>query len=507
MIKTLLFQTGSRQTYFPEKGLLQFVLLAVLFAGAFAIRLHHISEPPLDFAPTRQYRSALLSHSIYSGQGTSTLKVGLLEPPVMEYMASGVYWILGEENLTAARVMSVSFWMLGAVFLYLLARQAISADGAVVAFTFFLYLPYGVSASRSFQPDPLMIMLFIGSIWAIFMLRHTPSRKWWTAAILFSALAIFIKPVCLFPIWLCFLTTGIYQEGLKATLWRASTALYFFLSFLPSLIYYGNGLFIDGFLRWQAKGSFAPHLLLHEYYWRGWMINIIAVFGGATIVVALLGIPLIRSRLGKGLLIGLVIGYVVFGLVFSFHIFTHKYYQLPLIPIVALCLGVVAAIVLKRLAKTNAFWRWSLFAAMVFALVISSEATQKKLRINVPDSYAALRKEIGNRVEHSRNTIFLAYAYGNPLMYYGRLSGVNWPHECDFVYTQLRTVGAVHMPQGDALLKSMLEESPSDYFIVTDMPDFSKQPDLKEALQKYPLIFSNNQCFVYDLRAGKLNDE
>ena len=81
------------QTFFPRKGFLRVLLLGLLFAGASGIRLYHIGDPPLDFHPTRQYRSALLARAIYFNTSSSVTKQdkmvawaakpGVLEPPLI----------------------------------------------------------------------------------------------------------------------------------------------------------------------------------------------------------------------------------------------------------------------------------------------------------------------------------------------------------------------------------------------------------------------------------------
>ncbi len=55
---------GDR-TFFPRKGLPRVLIPVVLFAGALAIRLYHIGDPPFEFNPTHQYRSALLARSYH----------------------------------------------------------------------------------------------------------------------------------------------------------------------------------------------------------------------------------------------------------------------------------------------------------------------------------------------------------------------------------------------------------------------------------------------------------
>ena len=40
-------------------------LISILFIAAFGMRVYHINEPPLDFHPTRQYRSAIIARSYF----------------------------------------------------------------------------------------------------------------------------------------------------------------------------------------------------------------------------------------------------------------------------------------------------------------------------------------------------------------------------------------------------------------------------------------------------------
>jgi len=490
--------------FFPSRGFWWHAALGVIVAGALLVRLYDIAYPPASFHPTRQYRAALIARAFYVNHDLASARIeGLLEPPLAEGMAAGLYKILGQESLAAARAMSIVWWMLAAMFLYLLAERAISRDGAVVAVLFFLFLPFSVMASRSFQPDPLMMMFFVGSAWSIFRLRETPTGRWQAAAISLSALAIFTKPVCLFPIWLAFLTTGVARDGFRATLKNVWTWLYFGLGFLPSLLYYGYGLFVADFLRWQADASFVPGLLFTPSFWRDWVRLAVEVVGGTAIVVALLGMPLARLRSTKALLVGLWAGYVVMGLVFTFHIHTHNYYQMPLIPIVALSLGASVGFVLERLASLNVACRAALTAALVAGVVLTADATCKELRRDKGgDAWAALAKEIGNRVGHSWKTVFVAPDYGHSLMYYGGVAGTRWPYAYERRFPPEKI---------EENLAQMIAERSPRYFIMAEMLEFQQQPNLERALAKYPVVFATDNCRVYDLTrvraVEKVSDE
>src|SRR5437867_13173086 len=86
------------------------LILVFLFIAAFGIRLYHINEPPLNFHATRQYRSLIITRGYYVDSSTSMperekhaarfsqQKQGILEPPIMEYLVSVGYRMLGGER-------------------------------------------------------------------------------------------------------------------------------------------------------------------------------------------------------------------------------------------------------------------------------------------------------------------------------------------------------------------------------------------------------------------------
>jgi len=56
----------------------------------FGSAIHCIRHPPLNFAPTRQYRNALIAHSLYVKHDLSLSRQPLLEPPLTKLMAAGL---------------------------------------------------------------------------------------------------------------------------------------------------------------------------------------------------------------------------------------------------------------------------------------------------------------------------------------------------------------------------------------------------------------------------------
>ncbi len=336
-----------------------------------------------------------------------------------------------------------------------------------------------------------MIMVFLGAIWAIFRYRQILSTNMFLAATGLSALAIFVKPVCIFPIWLAFLFTRTPDQNVEPALQHTHTAVFLLLTFLPSLIYYGYGIFIADFLKNQAGSAFQLHLLTKGFFWHGWLRLASEVVGQGALVVSILGIVLAPSQLAKRLLLALWAGYFAFGLVFAYHIYTHNYYHLMLIPIVAISLGASASALINSLTGASRYWRQLVWGALAFAILLSVVDAIVKLKSPVGEFRAKLYEEVGEHVGHSVKTIFLTWNYGNPLQYHGKIAGSNWP---------VLAGSGNGSPRGKELLDSMLSEESPEYFIITDYAQFLTQKDLVAALSSYPVLVSTHKYRIYDLR-------
>ena len=165
------------------------LVLACLFILALAIRLYDITDLPFDFHPTRQLLQAVVARGLYyqsqpdDPAGKRALALDALkreerEPPSIDGLAALSYKLIGREILWLPRAMSALFWVLGGIAIFLLSRQLTSDTGGVAATAVYFFLPYGVIASRSFQPDPLMTALIVFSWWGIYNWMKRAGWKW-----------------------------------------------------------------------------------------------------------------------------------------------------------------------------------------------------------------------------------------------------------------------------------------------------------------------------------------
>jgi 4-amino-4-deoxy-L-arabinose transferase-like glycosyltransferase len=494
---------------------LRVVFLAFLFVAALGIRMYHVNDPPLNFQATREYRSLIIARADYYDHTNaiptwqkqvadfSRQKQGLLEPPIFETIVSYAYLLAGGEAFWIPKLLSSIFWLVGAYFLYLIGRRIAGPQAAIFSVAFYLFLPFSIIASRSFQPDPLMIMLVLISVFSILRYYEHPTRSALVIAAIPAAFAFLVKPVCLFVILGAFVSMGIAQKGVRRAIISSTTVIFVAVMALPTLGAYLYGIATGRFLLGEAEKTLVPRLLLTSFFWQNLFKNIGAVVGFGAFTLALVGVLLFREGLPRALIIGLWVGYGIFCVAVDYNVATHDYYQLQLIPIVALSLGPLAAIIMQRLSSVCTQWRWRLaISAIVFLAVLLSAAAARP-RLVSPGSQRLVNAEeqIGKQVDHNTDTVFLASDYGVSLEYHGLMSGYPWPLESDLEWERLTGSPS---PNANARFNTWFASRSPQYFIILDMQEFDQQPDLKAFLsERFPVLAQTDDYLIFDLRHPK----
>lgn len=208
---------------------------------------------------------------------------------------------------------------------------------------------------------------------------------------------------------------------------------------------------------------------------------------------------LFRQGLPKAILVGLWIGYALFGLTFNYHIHTHDYYQLQFVPIVALSIAPIGILISDRLAQTCAQWHWrlALLGVLLFASLLYIREVRWSLRSPDPRQ-VSIAQEIGAITQHSTKAIFLTFAYGKPLKYHGEIAGQNWPSGGDF---RLEKLTGKQVLTAKERLDSLIAQFSPEYFVITDFQELESQQDLKQYLTgAFPVLEQNHDYLIFDLR-------
>ncbi|NOH00683.1 MAG: hypothetical protein HND47_01255 [Chloroflexi bacterium] len=492
------------------------IALLIVFVLGIAIRLYDLTDLPLEFHSTRQLLSALKARGMYYETRTDVLPEerafavqqwkfrASVEPELFERIVAWTYPFTGEK-VWIARIYSSAFWVIGGIFLYLLARRLTSDDGAIAATALYLFLPYAVIASRSFQPDPLMTMLIVMFLWAVWEWSSlTPSfghpspngREAGVRAILaglFGGAAIFVKFPAAFFVVGGGLGAALSRGSVKEALKNPQVYVMTLLGILPGVGYLIYGVFIAGYLGQQFGGRFIPALFLDPSYYLGWLNMLNLTLGGFVLTLALLGLFFFDKE-KRRFLSGLWAGYALFGLYFNYHISTHDYYSLPLIPVAALSIAPLADLLLAKLAQLTPtrLTRLSSFLFLFIGLLAVAWNTRSQLNAVDYRPEATMWAEIAQRTD-GYNLAGLTQDYGARFAYWGWRNITSWPSYGDLRYADERG--------GNRDLEELFAEitSKKDLFIVTDFDDLDRQPFLKEKLKSFPVFAEGDRYVIYDL--------
>lgn len=493
--------------------------LILLFGLALVIRLYDLTDLPLDFHPTRQLLSAIKARALYyatqpdgistwqleTGIGLAKLKAGV-EPVVFERLVAFTYHYIGE-RLWVARIYSSLFWLIGGVFLFLLVHHQVSYQGAILSTAYYLFFPYAIIASRSFQPDPLMVMLTLAFWWMFARwIDHAmdPSPAGRGAGVMMALLAGFLGGFAIFiKFSVAFFVLGAALGlGLTRFTWldlfkNAQVWVMALLGVIPSAMYLYHGIRY-GSLGGQFEGRFFPALLLSPLNYLQWLTEADLAVGGLFIMLALLSLLLVKDGSLRGLLAGLWVAYLLYGLYFNYHIATHDYYHLPLIPIVALSLGPLGGWIAAQWTEANSgLGRGAVYAILLYGLFSVTWDVRNQMKAVDYRPEAKTWAEIGERLEYAPTAMALIPDYGSRLEYYGFTTAGIWPTLDDMTYYELRG-GAGSFD--DAFATRVRNKV---YFLVTDFEELKRQPELREQLDTFPVYAEGEGYIIYQLREKK----
>ena len=514
-------RTGNETT--PRLVWIALLVLAVLALGA---RVWHLGQPPFDFHGSRQFQNANNARSFVVQWDSSATEAErevalrnrlVMEPPLLELATAAVWKVSGKELLWFPRLVSVLCWLAGGWVLWKLARRGMSPGASLVAVAFYWLAPFAIQGSRVFQPDPLMVLLWLLAVERIDAYHRDPSMKGVIQAGVVAALAMFVKPTCALLIAVFYLVLLLRRLGIKGLIDKQA---YVFgaISLAPCIVYYaillGSGASSD----FEEHGSkfFIASLPLSGGYWRGWLVMIGRVVGWLPFLLALVGVASFRNQESGRTAGALLLAYFVYGLLFNYHIHTHDYYSLPLIAVVGLALGPILEVVVQRGGGMVRRLTWRHWAAAGAAGVVvlgglAVVAKKMNLRSMSPEAKATVKQSImlvglsekfygylnpgyyrvdeqvadqtriGEVVGHSANLLMLTPDHGHSLRYYGRVAGWAWPDQPTLAVE--RDLLGIEMSAGERFAEKFSDRG-IDYFVVTEFGDFEAQEDLREFLEK-----------------------
>jgi hypothetical protein len=478
-----------------------FVTLIILLTLGGFLRLLDITDPPLDFHPSRQLRNSLVARDIYYSilpsatteqrdlAASFARSVGKYEPPVIESIVAYTYLITGE-NIAVARVWVTFFWLAAGVALFDLMRRATSPWAALIALAFYLVLPFSVQASRSFQPDPLMTSSFVIGIYFLYRWSEEQTWKWALLAGVFLGLATFVKIVIAFFVGAAAIAMVLFTLG--KNFWKSKQVwMMAAIMVIPALFFYillNQGRSTEYFFSWTVA---LIDLITSTDFYTKWLAFLGTIFGLTIIFLSIAG-SLIASPRMRWLTISLWIGYLLYGLTLPFQMYTHSYYHIQLIPILALGLAVVLNPLVESVAANGGVGRVGFIALVVAVIGYQAYVARSVLAAEDFRHEPAFWSEVGEAIPSDGNVMALTQDYGYRLMAYGWRRVSLWPLATGL--SEARNPDKNNAEQFAELTDGM------DYFLVTAFGQLDKQPDLKEILDTYPIAAEGDGYVLYDLK-------
>jgi 4-amino-4-deoxy-L-arabinose transferase-like glycosyltransferase len=395
-------------------------IVFVICVLAVAARLIFINQPYVDHWSWRQSDVAAIARNFLQNgfrfaypqidwAGNAPGYVGT-EFPILPFIAAVCYKFAGVLEWIG-RIQAVIFFAVSLPFFFLLVREIFGSTAAVWASFFYCFAPLNVFAGRSFMPDvPSLSLAIVGLYFFLRWVQHSQSSSLFVAAIAIS-LSFLIKItsiVIVAPVMYLAVAEGgdlgsgerSDAKGSRGQRPRLQVILFAAIALLPSAIWYWHAHQIaQKFYPHHFFGAGGIRIESFSWYWHIGQQTLVSSLTPALSVMAFVGLfvaPRSRySRLFHWWLAAMIVFMIIVG-----YGNRHRWYRLPLVPIVAAFAGAGCAFIGSRISSRLASIASSILLAVTFVILAfvhvrpfyESSATQLRdaglelKRVTAPDA-------------------------------------------------------------------------------------------------------------------------
>jgi hypothetical protein len=200
-------------------------------------------------------------------------------------------------------------------------------------------------------------------------------------------------------------------------------------------------------------------------------------------------------RLGRALVWGWWLGYLLFGMFLPHQVSTHDYYNIFLVPMLALSIAGLAQIFFLKLKAQTTFSQVVVLGVALLGIIYSAWLTRCTIVANEMRQEITAWKRMGEELPIDGEIVALTQDYGNRLRYYGNRSFILWPYSWDFDLTLKRggNVGSFE-ENFNQYTKN------AKYFMVSYFSELDAQSELKSMLyDHFPIIKQGDGYVLFDL--------
>lgn len=378
--------------------------LILILLVAFAFRLYRFDSPIADWHSWRQADTSAVSRNfvqhgydvlhprfddlsnIPSGKN-NPLGYRFVEFPIYNLLQAGGYSIIGILTLEQwGRMVSIVASLISTVLLYLLVTKYLNKTAGIFTAFFFALLPYNIYYGRTILPDTSTVTATLCTIYFFdkWLERKGKPSLYYLLAILFGVCALLLKPYAGFfmlpMLYIAYKNFGI-QLWKKWQLW-----LFVVVAISPFIIWrlwisqYPEGIPAN---TWLLNGNgirFRPAF----FRWIGYerVIKLISGYFGTFLL--LFGAYAVTSIKHKGFFLSFLISSLLYVSIFATGNVQHDYYQILIMPSIAIFYGVGAWYLYAKfpIGKSFALGKIIMIICTVSALYFSWAQVKDYFNIN-----------------------------------------------------------------------------------------------------------------------------
>lgn len=443
---------------------LEILALFLIILGAFVVRLYKFNAPIGDWHSWRQSDTSSVSRNFVRNgfdvlnpkfddlsKGVSLIDnpqgYRYVEFPIYNVMQAAGFKYLGYFTLEQwGRLITIFSTLASIVFIYLLVKRHINATSALFAAFFFGFIPYSIYYGRTILPDQTMVTTVLAGIYFFDLWINTPKLKVYDyrfiLVLVFTISALLLKPFALFftlpMMYLAFEKFGksfVKKWQLWVFLILSLTPLGFWQVFMrqhPEGIPRNDWLFNGNGIRF--KGAFF-HWLFGERIGQ----LILGYFG---LPIMILGILRKVSQREGFIFYTFILSSLAFMTVVATGNIQHDYYQILIIPTLAVFFGKGADMIIKNVSGVFSKYMSlvTLFVCIAFMFAFSWFEIRDFYNIQHPEIVVA--GDAVNKLTPKNAKIIAPYGGDTTLLYHTGRRG--WP-VFDRALPDFIKQGATHM--------------------------------------------------------------
>ncbi len=379
----------------------EYFLLALILILSFALRLYKIQNPVADWHSWRQADTASVSR-IYLDEGIdllrpkyhdiSSIQTGYFNPEGYRFVEFPMFNLIHVVLFKTYGRFTFEVWgrltaVIGALFtvlaVYGIGRRLWGKAHGLLAAFFYAIIPFNIYFTRVILPDPLAVTFATISVWLFLVYFQESKTKYAIASSIFFSLAMLTKPHSIF-FGLPIAYMAIVKHGFRGIFKQKMLLLCIDIALVPFFLW---RTWINNFLEgiphflWSFNGD---EIRFRPSFWR-WIYSerlgnlILGVWGLIPLSFGALVVD--EKHKLKYFVQSLLLGMFLYTTIFATASVRHDYYQVFVIPAVALTLA-QGTVYLWNKKEYNIWLRRSLVIFSI-GMIINSGADKIKGFYNI----------------------------------------------------------------------------------------------------------------------------